>query len=152
MNTDLRTMKNKTKLKLSSKRQVAFYITLLTVLVSIGGYWFYGLEKEQIIQQKEKTLTAIATLKAKQIEMWYRDALYDAQVISANPWLVEVVKTFVRSNSPIERARLLELLQQIKLEHEYAEVFLTSADGSIIAATNSQITTIYPDELRSLKN
>lgn len=152
MNTDLNTKKTKSKLQLSSKRQVAFYITLLTVLVSIGGYWHYGRKKEQIIQQKEKILTAIATLKAKQLEMWYKDEINDAQIISANPYLEEVAKTYVRSNSLIHKTQLLELLQQIKLEHEYAEVFLTSSDGSIIAATNSQATTIYPDELRSLKN
>ncbi len=152
MNKDLHTMKIKTKLQLSSKVQVALYITLIVVIIAIGGYWYYGREKEQIIQQKEKTLTAIATLKAKEIEMWYWDELNDAQVISANPWLEEVAKTFFRSNSPIDRTRLLELLKQILMEHGYTEVFLTSLEGSIIAATNSQITHIYPDELTSLKN
>lgn len=145
-------MKNKPKLQLSSKKQIAFYITLLTVLVSIGGYWYYGREKEQIIQQKEKTLTAIATLKAKQLEMRYEKELIDAQIISANPYLEKVAKTYMRSNSLIDKTQLLELLQQIKLEHESTEVFLTSSDGSIIADTNSQAATIYPDELRSLKN
>jgi nitrogen regulatory protein PII len=145
-------MKNNVKFRLSSKRQVAFFITILTVLVSIGGYWYYGREKEQIIQQKEKTLTAIATLKAKEIEVWFKDALKDAQLISANPYLEDVAKSFVQSNSPIDRVRLLVLLNQIQFEHGYSEVFLTSLDGGIIAATNSQITTIYPDELRSLKH
>jgi PAS domain S-box-containing protein len=145
-------MKNRAKLQLSSKKQVAFYITLLTVLVSIGGYWYYEREKEQIIVQKEKTLTAISTLKATQLEMWYKEELKDAQVISANPYLEEFTRTFVRSNSPIDKTRLLKLLQQIQLEHDLTEVILTSKEGSIIASTNSQITTIYPDELRSLKN
>jgi len=138
--------------QLSSKWQLAFYITIITVLIAIGGYWYYGREKEQIIQQKEKTLTVIANLKAKQIEMWYKDALKDAQLISANPYLEEVAKSFVRSNSPIDRTRLLVLLKQIQLEHEFIEVFLTSIDGGVIASTNSQIAHIHPDELRSLKN
>jgi PAS domain S-box-containing protein len=145
-------MKNKIKLQLNSKRQVAFYITLLTVLVSIGGYWHYGREKEQIMQQNEQTLNAIATLKAKEIKVWYRQKLYNVKVISDNPYLKEVVKSFVRSNSPIDSTRLLELLKQIQLEHGYAEVFLTSLEGDIIAATNSQTTPIHPDELKTLKH
>ena len=144
-------MKNKTKFRLSSKRQVVFYITLIAVIVAIGGYWYYGREKEQIVQQKERTLTAIATLKAKQVEMWYKEELKDAQIISANPWLDEVAKTFVGSNSPDDSISLLELLNQIQLEHELAEVFLTSLDGSIIAATNSQTKPFHPEELSSLK-
>ena len=152
LSTYLHTMKSKIKFQLSSKRQVAFTIILIAVMVAIGGYWYYSREKEQIIRQKEETLTAIATLKAKQIEIWYRDNLNDAQVISANPNLVEVAIRFIQSNWPIDRARLLVLLKQIQLEHELAEVFLTSSDGSIIAATNSQIAPIHPDELSSLKN
>ena len=152
INTNLHTMKNKMRLKLNNERQLAFYITIITVLVSIGGYWYYGREKEQIIEQKEKTLTAIATLKAKQIEMWHKDELSDAQIISYNPYLEKVVKSFVRSNSPIDKAGLLELLKQIQMEHGFAEVFLTTLEGSIIAATNSQIAQIHPDELKTLKH
>ena len=140
------------KFQINSKRQVAFYIVLIAVIIAIGGYWYYGREKEKIVQQKEKTLTAIATLKAKQIEMWYKEELKDVQEISANPYLEEVVKTFVRSNSTNDRTRLLELLKQIQKEHESSEVFLTSSEGDIIASANSQITPIYPDELGFLKN
>ncbi|MDO9680593.1 MAG: PAS domain S-box protein [Bacteroidales bacterium] len=145
-------MKNKLKFQINSKRQIAFYIVLIAVIIAFGGDWYYGREKEQIIKQKEKTLTAIATLKAKQIAMWYKDELKDAQEISTNPYLEEVVKMFVRSNSPIDRTSLLELLKQIKHEHGSSEVLLTSLDGGIIASANSQITPIYPDELRSLNN
>jgi len=151
MNTDLHTMKNKVKLKLSSKGQVAFCITIIAVIVVIGGYWYYGREKEQIIQQKERTLTAIATLKAKQIELWYKEEFKDAQIISANPWLGEVANTFVGSNSPVDSISLLELLKQIQLEHEYDEVILTSLDGNLIASTNSHTKPIHPDELSALK-
>lgn len=101
------------KFQINSKRQVAFCIVLIAVIVAIGGYWYYGREKEKIVQQKEKTLAAIATLKAKQIEIWYKEELKDAQEISANPYLAEVVKMFVRSNSTIDRMRFLELLKQI---------------------------------------
>ncbi|MDP2235254.1 MAG: PAS domain S-box protein [Bacteroidales bacterium] len=144
-------MKNKVKLKLSSKGQVVFYITIITVIFAIGGYWYYGREKEQIIQQKERTLSAIATLKAKQVEMWYKDEFKDAQIISANPWLGEVANTFVGSNSPVDSISLLELLKQIQLEHEYDEVILTSLDGNLIASTNSHTKPIHPDELSALK-
>lgn len=140
------------KFQINSKRQVAFCIVLIAVIVAIGGYWYYGREKEKIVQQKEKTLAAIATLKAKQIEIWYKEELKDAQEISANPYLAEVVKMFVRSNSTIDRMRFLELLKQIQKEHKLSEVFLTSLEGDIIASANSQITPIYPDELGSLKN
>ncbi|MDO8897062.1 MAG: PAS domain S-box protein, partial [Bacteroidales bacterium] len=145
-------MKNKVKLKLSSKGQVAFYITIIAVIFAIGGYWYYGREKEQIIQQNERTLSAIVTLKAKKFEMWYNEELKDAQIVSSNTYLKEVVESYVRSNSLIDKTLLLELLQQDKLEHGYSEVFLTSSEGNIIAATNSQIATIYPDELRYLKD
>jgi len=151
MKLDLRKMNNKTKMQFRNKRQVAFYITLITVIFAIGGYWYYGRKKEQILQQKERTLTAITTLKSKQIEMWYKEELKDAQIISDNPLLDEVAKTFARSYSSVDSIRLMELLKQIQLEHELAEVVLTSFDGSIIAATNSQSKSIHPDELSSLK-
>ncbi|MDP3435033.1 MAG: PAS domain S-box protein, partial [Bacteroidota bacterium] len=117
-------MKNKTKLQLSSKKQVAFYIILITVIIAIGGYWYYGREKEQIIQQKEKTLTAIATLKAKQIEMWYRDELNDAQVISNDiqpllenwPTESQTGESFIFNNETNNVILFNELRHQVEIE------------------------------------
>lgn len=135
----------------TQKKQVLILIIIISLFITFGAYQFYEWETANIRQQKEKILTAITTLKIKQIEDWYRDELNDAQTISRNPALLESVKVFSQNPSKVYKESLLSLLNQIKTEHDYSDIILTSLDGKIITSTNDLIVNLNSVEKTTLE-
>lgn len=141
-------MVKKNKFILAKKNQFIILIIIISLFIAFGAYHFYKWEIDNIRQQKEKILTAIATLKIKQIEDWFRDELNDAHLISRSPALLESVKVFYQN--PSQKESLLSILNQIKLEHEFTDVILTSLDGKVIISTNDLITNLNSVEKTTL--
>lgn len=144
-------MDKKSKFAPAKKKQVLILVIIISLFITYGAYQFYEWETANIRQQKEKTLTAIATLKIKQIEDWFRDELNDAHLISRSPALLESVRVFSQNPSRVYKESLLSLLNQIKTEHDYSDVILSSLDGKIILSTSDQIVNLNSVEKTTLK-
>ncbi len=127
-------------------KKVFVFIFLLILVIIYAGYWFYKAESDQIISQKESTLTSIATLKADRLSDWYLDELFDAEVITNNPALMESVFQYQQNGATADSSRLVMILNQIKVEHDYADIFLTTMDGQIMIGTSPEINRIEPAE------
>jgi PAS domain S-box-containing protein len=143
-------MKNKMKLQLNRKRQVVFYITLVAVLVSIGGYWYYDREKEQIRNSKEGKLTAIAKLKTKQIKDWYMDELNDVSLIANNRFLIETVNNFIHTASDADKVRVNDFLKQIKSEHNLKDIYIFNPRGVHFTSGHNQQIELSDAELKAM--
>lgn len=122
---------------LTRRPYVVAFITALILLVAFVGHTYYRYEERTIRQEKENELKSIAELKIKQISAWYKDELNDAAVISMNPFLVEVIHKYLNSNS--DKSNLVTHLNQIKAEHGYSDIILTSADGKLLSSTDGAL-------------
>lgn len=141
-------MDNITRFFPANKKQVLILLIIISLFIAFGVYHFYKWETGNIRQQKEKVLSAIATLKIKQIEDWLRDELNDAHLISRSPALLESVKVFYQN--PSQKESLLSIINQIKIEHDYTDVILTSPEGKLILSTNDLITNLNNVEKTTL--
>jgi PAS domain S-box-containing protein len=140
------------KLDISTKKQIYIIVLLLSIFIVAFGYWYYSAEKKQIIHQKEQTLKSIATLKAKQVVDWYNDELCDAGVMADNPFLQEILASYYMRPSDSNFARLVDILKQCKIEHELADVILTTPDGKVIASATNSFERLASQEIASINS
>lgn len=134
------------KLVPTKKRQILILTIVISMFIAFGAYQFYKWEAGNIRLQKEKILTAIATLKIKQIENWYIDKLNDSQIISKNPVLIEKTQNYFKNPTELNEEQLLGLLNQIKIEHDYTDVILTSLEGEVFISTDELVVNLNPVE------
>lgn len=59
-------------------RKTLIAFVMLTVCISIAGYYYYQSEHERYMVEKWKELSAIAGLKEREIEAWRKERLSDA--------------------------------------------------------------------------
>lgn len=134
-----------------NKRLLVLFIALISLMMTLGGYWYYSHEKEKIQQAKENTLSAIARLKTDRIAKWYKDELQDAQLIASHPFLIETISKYIETSSETDKNNLSDFLNQIKAEHDFHEVFITSSGGDLIASGHNQMDQISATEIEAVK-
>jgi PAS domain S-box-containing protein len=131
-------MKNNITKVVPFRWHLIFIISIISALLTIGGYWYFDKEKEKICLSRENSLAAIGKLKIDRIEDWYKDELHDAHSISKNRFLIETVNEFMTSGSSKDKDRLSDYLRQIKIEHNFSDVFIASSEGGILASWHEQ--------------
>jgi len=144
-------MVKKSKFVPAKKYQFIILIIIISLFIAFGAYQFYKWETNNIRQQKEKILTAIGTIKINRIQEWYLDEINDVQIISKNTVLLEQVQNYFQNPSQFYKESLVGLLNQIKAEHDYTDVILTSLDGKIIMSTNDLIVNLNSVEKTTLE-
>lgn len=144
-------MHNRIRSILASLKTVMVLIVLISIVVTITGYLLFEIEEKKIIEQKAKTLQAIAELKIKQIQEWYLDELKDAETIADNFLLRKSIEDYLASESQADKEVILHLFNQIKNEHNYYDIILVSPEGKTLASTDIDITFLEPVEINSVR-
>lgn len=117
------------------KKFVWLYIIIAVVFVT-SAYFYYRYEEADLIKQKQSELASIAKLKISQISKWYDDEKVDAELISHNTLLIKEIQKALLTGDQNAHKKLTEVLQQIKVEHDYADIIITTPDAEIITSTN----------------
>lgn len=112
---------------------ISTVIFLAFAIVSLIVYFIS--EKITTREISKESIIAISELKSKQLREWYSDEIYDAGLISNNPFLIDLI-TYYKS-SGLNYHLLVKFLNEIKTEHLYSEVILLSLQGDYIASTNA---------------
>ena len=124
---------------LINKGQLVFIISVISVIISAGGYFYYRFEENVIREQKHNELKAIANLKADEISEWYKDEIYDAQIIAKQTHLFKpflINHTFANNrDEKIFRTRLNELTD----EHGYENILLSDTTGKLLFSLQPKI-------------
>ncbi|TVP99750.1 MAG: hypothetical protein EA359_16645 [Balneolaceae bacterium] len=127
------------------------FILIVSSAILYAGYQFYQAEVEQTRSQKETTLASIASLKVNQITDWYLDELFDANVITQNSILREAAIRYTQNATAADSSSIVMMMKQIKEEHDYADIFMTTMDGHILVGTSSVISSIDSIELLGIE-
>ncbi|MBA4392892.1 MAG: hypothetical protein C0407_05000 [Desulfobacca sp.] len=115
--------------------------SLMAIILTAGGYWFYRHEVEAVRNQGYKELKVIAELKVNQIVQWRNQKIADAGLNSKAPFLRSTVLQWI--NNPGNRtlkAGVLSRLQLIKDLAGYQNVILAGLDGSILINFDPHLT------------
>jgi PAS domain S-box-containing protein len=104
-------------------RKLAAIFLLFSVIIVILGIYYYRYEKARIFKEQEISLSAIASLKIKQISQWYSDKLADAVLIKDNEPLVDRIKEFLKDeNQTGLRKEITVWLEALNSQYDYNSV------------------------------
>jgi len=108
----------------------AFFVLLIVV--------FHREEKQRIAAESYALLETITASKQVLLSDWITDEIHDVSLIRKNKTLVELTNRFVEGQ--VDESSLVSVLNQIKLEHNYAELVFLNETGEYLASTNPALT------------
>jgi PAS domain S-box-containing protein len=118
--------------------KLAVIFLLFSGAIIIIGSYYYRYERNRIFAEQEKTLSAIATLKIKQISQWYSGKLADAVVIKDNEPLVSRIKQFFKDeNQTGIRKEITIWLEALNTQYDYNSVALLDTLLRVKIATSN---------------
>jgi PAS domain S-box-containing protein len=124
------------------KKAFPWKLSVIFILFSgaiiIMGSYYYRYERNRIFAEQEKTLSAIATLKIKQISQWYSGKLADAVVIKDNEPLISRIKQFFKDeNQTGIRKEITIWLEALNTQYDYNSVALLDTLLRVKIATSN---------------
>ncbi|OGR26806.1 MAG: hypothetical protein A2277_17510 [Desulfobacterales bacterium RIFOXYA12_FULL_46_15] len=130
-------MKNNTEI--SDTWRITFFfktrsggILFLALIILLSyGTWFYQTQEKAMQREVEKNLKAVAQLKADQILSWRKDQLEDAAIL-VDSFLLPDILGFIADTGKDNKKNLMIKFSSLARQHDYAEIFLVSPDGSIL--------------------
>lgn len=115
------------------KRTLALFLLTAVLIVSgLGGLAFqaYARLKDQLRLDAQAQLAAIADLRVIDLEAWRAERLADAQVLSENPALAELIEAAVREPADAQATeRLRAWMDSLHRAYGYETVLLLDTEG-----------------------
>lgn len=128
-------MRHQNAITSNIKKKFIWIYILIGTFSSISSYFYYQYEKSNLIKQKQNELESIAKLKINQISNWYIDEKKDAQILAQNSILINKIDLLLSTGNSTDLGELIEVLNGIKIEHNYAAILIASSTSEIIAST-----------------
>jgi PAS domain S-box-containing protein len=112
-------------------RPVLFFLLFFTVIILFGRF-YYRSQKLKIVEEQQRDLSAIATLKIGQIEQWRKERLGNAATIRDNEPLIRSINDFlshsVESNL---RADIQKWMNSVCSEGHYSGITLVDTNNQV---------------------
>ena len=133
-------MKNESIPLLIKKRYRILFISVLSLLLITGGYFYYNYSANQIRAEELKDLTAIAQLKINQIVQWHKERDADAEVISNGPFFLNAIQKWLQiKNDKASTTYIQTKLSQNQKAYEYEAIILSSVNGEVLLSAGSNL-------------
>ncbi|HBO73988.1 MAG: hypothetical protein A2W97_10235 [Bacteroidetes bacterium GWE2_40_63] len=127
-------------------------IVFLSLLVSIGGYYYYKYEKKLVSRQKYEELSAVAKLKVNHLVNWRQERLSEARFFSTNlPDIHNIVAIVKGKQTEQADEQLRSSLLRIMTNSRYENIFLLSENGNLLFSVNKEVVRIDDYSIRSAK-
>ena len=124
----------------------ALIFALIFLLLAMGivgtGYAYYRNIEGKFRAQSEQQLSAIAELKVGELVLWRKERFGDAQTLSGNPVVSQLVRRWLAPTPDVEARRQLQVwLAKYLVNQRYDEVFLLDAQGRVrLSASEAPVT------------
>ncbi|HRY29861.1 MAG TPA: PAS domain S-box protein, partial [Elusimicrobiota bacterium] len=111
----------------------AMFLVSAIALAAAGGV-YYSFLKKNLFNKKKNDLSVIADLKVNQLASWHRERLNDAEMLSRDVLLREVLWSYRTSPTPQKETRLREWMAALQETYRYMNVFLLDPRGQLLLA------------------
>jgi PAS domain S-box-containing protein len=112
------------------KWQYLLLVGILTILIALGGYFYYRHQANILSKEKHNELQAIAELKINQIIQWQKERIADARVLAHRPvFMSEIEQWFLKKTNNTLKNNLEYRLIVPQKEYGYENIFLASIEG-----------------------
>ncbi|HKK42042.1 MAG TPA: hypothetical protein VJ963_06515, partial [Bacteroidales bacterium] len=110
---------------------VVLSFLLFTLLVVAGALYYYRIQKEKIISDKEKELQAIVNLKVDEIVQWGNERIADASLFKDNQFLISEIVPYFRNNREDEERELVGYLKSFLENKNYQSILLIDPEFNL---------------------
>lgn len=119
---------------LNLKRKIDYLIftATLTVVIIVIGLLIFVNQRQSRLDEAEKEITSVAKSKIEYLSRWYSDEYNDAIIIESGKTLRQKIKNWISEPSFLNQIEVLELLRQIKLEHDYENILILNSQGKTL--------------------
>ncbi len=119
-----------------SARMLLAGFIILAGLIAAGGYWVWSQQASSMKSTAERSVNAVAHLKADQIAGWLDERHGDAVVISRGRWLADKAVELGSGRAPATATPMVAArLRQYRESYGYAAVVLLAPDGRTLASS-----------------
>jgi PAS domain S-box-containing protein len=117
---------------------ILFNFIFLSSCIVVAGWLFYQSRENMIKKDKQTELSAIADLKAEQIELWLSERTFDAGNIRNDPFVVNSTLQWVSQpqNAALKHG-ILSWMNRPDLSKIYDRVTLTNQNGDALLSTSN---------------
>ncbi len=136
-------MSKKLKPRLIKKQYQVLFISIIVLMIIAGGYLYYDYSAKHKLAEVKNDLTAIAQLKIHQIANWHQQRIANAQSISGDPFLKDVLTKWLndKNNTSLTNS-IRQKLYSIQNEYSYREVIICSVDSKIFLSTELELNSL----------
>ncbi|AFH47949.1 Signal transduction histidine kinase [Ignavibacterium album JCM 16511] len=124
-------------LNLKSKVDYLIFTAALTIVIIVIGLLIFVSQRQARIEDGAKEITSVAKAKIDYLSNWYSDEYNDALLISSGKILKQKIKDWFSDPNISNQSELLEVLNQIKLEHDYDNINIVNDRGEILFPADS---------------
>ncbi len=127
-----------------SKRNVIFLFTMLTILFTIAGFFYYKYQRTLLKDQIYKELSGISQAKIKDINHWLDDRKTDAQLLFNNQHFFNDLEKYIKA--PTKHVNINAINSWFKIinnDDEYRNVIILNSKGRIVFKINKPRIPIY---------
>ena len=137
---------------LTRKRHILAIIVSLSIMISIGAFYYFSNEVKTIRSQAFNQLKSIATLKVSQISGWNNERFADAKVLSQNPFFEGDFNNLSRSKSvdPFKSA-VIKNFKLINANSDYSNIILSGTKGNFLLSLDPKLRQIDSSTSRFIK-
>jgi PAS domain S-box-containing protein len=145
-------MKARSPQKYIKKGQLLILAGLVGILLIAGSYIYYRYEERAIRNEKYNELKSIAELKINQIVRWREEIISDAIVFSQRNFIkTSAIQYLDTKGKPTLKGDIFDQLSFLKLQYGYEDVLISSPDGKLFLAPDSNIKTLDPNTRDKIK-
>lgn len=123
-------------MSLKNNKYYFFITAIATVVVILVGVLIYFELKDYRLKQNEKEITSVAKARIDYLSSMYADELHDAEIIAANPALLEKISKWNADKSSKNEEDLIAFINQIINEQDYKNVFIITKKAEILLPIN----------------
>jgi signal transduction histidine kinase len=117
---------------------------LLSLGISLTGYFYYDYQQGHLKRQKQDELAAIVKLKILQIHDWRQERLADAMVIMEDPFFTGRVKDWLAGRTaPALKEEIRDRLESLKI-YQYQSIVLIDPQGTVRLSVSKEMAPLSP--------
>lgn len=119
-------------LNLKNRTYYLFLAISLTLIILVLGILIFFNQRNNRIKESEKEIASVAKSRIQYLSRWYADEVNDASLITSGNILQQTFLNWNKDKSAANLKMLFDVLAQLKLEHDYENIYLVNSDGKII--------------------
>lgn len=118
---------------LTSRWQVIIILVSFSLLVITGGLFFFKMQINKILNEKERELNSVINLKVSDIVDWRKEHVRDARILGESPGVTNLMTNFLEGN--VEESTLRNIFLPMLKDYDYQSILIADNDNVVRFST-----------------